>query len=89
MREVRSFIESKHNKKWDEAIVHSLDLNAWSGFASDDLYGNYMIKYKKDKTVKVDIRVKDIKHIPTQQDITLLRRQGYHILSSQQWQRGY
>jgi len=90
MRELRSFIEAKNGKRWDEAILHSLDLNAWSGFASDDLYGNYMIKYKNYKTINVGaIRVKDIKHIPTQHDITTLRNQGYHILSSQQWQRGY
>jgi hypothetical protein len=87
MKELRNFIENKNNKKWDEAIIHSLDLNAWSGFASDDLYGNYMIKYNNNKTIKVDITVKDIKRVPNQSDILSIKNQGFHILSSQHWQR--
>lgn len=86
MNELKSFIESKHNKRWDLAILHTLNLNNFSGFACDDLYGNYMIKYHADKCIKTDIKIKDITWVPTKTELSTVQH-DYHIISCQHYRR--
>lgn len=85
--ELKKFIEERNSVRWDHAIINALDLESFSDFASDDLYGNWMYKYHNEKTMKVDIRIHDITHIPGEGECEFFKNRGFHILSSQQWAR--
>ena len=87
IKEIKNFIEKVNDKPWDISIVEALDLNSFSDFASDDLYGNWMYKYHQDKIKRVSIKIKDINHVPTDDDINYFKNHGFNILSSQAWAR--
>ena len=87
IQNLKKMIEDKNNERWDHAIISSLDFHSFSDFSEYDLYGNWMFKYKKNIMQKVDIRIKDIRVVPNDTEIYLGKTSGYHILSSQAWNR--
>lgn len=94
---ISSFLDSiceRNSKPWDRAIVDCLDANEQSGFSEYNFVGQmYQLclrdggKGPHEVLVEVPIRIKNVKHLPTQHDVSQARSEGYHILSSQQWSR--
>jgi hypothetical protein len=87
IQDLKKFIEDKNDERWDHAIISALDFHSFSDFSEYDLYGNWMFKYRKDRMQKVDIRIRDIKVVPNDREIQSAKSSGYHILSSQAWNR--
>lgn len=87
IKEIKDHIEKINKKPWDLSIVDALDLNSFSDFASDDLYGNWMYKYHYDKIQKVDIKIYDINYVPSDRDFAHFKNIGFDILSAQAWAR--
>lgn len=87
VKEIKDHIEKVNKTRWDISIVEALDLNSFSDFASDDLYGNWMYKYHIDKIRRVSIRIKDINYVPAEHDFDYYKNSGFNILSSQAWAR--
>ena len=88
LAELKLFIESRNGKRWDIALIESLDYFEASTFASDDLYGDWMFAYHPDKMVQIPMKILDIFHVPSSHDLTHLTERGFHIVSSQQYKRG-
>lgn len=89
LKELKETIQEKNNKTWDVAIVDNLNFNEKSDFASDDLYGNWMIGHHPDKCVNIPIKMLDIIKVPSSSDLLELKNQGYDIVSSQVYRRLY
>lgn len=89
LAELKKMIEQRNNKRWDWAIVENLNFNQASDFASDDLYGNWMVAYHPDKMLNVPLKILDIPKVPSNDDLINLKNQGYDIVSSQVYRRLY
>lgn len=87
--QLKKTIEQRNNKRWDRAIVENLNFNILSDFASDDLYGNWMFAYHKDKMVHAPLKILDITKVPSSNDLIYLKNCGYDIVSSQVYKRLY
>lgn len=87
LKKLKKLIEEKNNKQWDLSIIECLDLNSFSDFSEYDLYGNWMFKYNKKNIVEIELKIKDINYIPSEQDILNFKNSGIDILSSQAWAR--
>ena len=87
LNDLKKFIEEKNDERWDHAIISALDFHSFSDFSEYDLYGNWMFKYRKDRMQQVEIKIRDIRKVPNDADINSARSSGFHILSSQAWNR--
>lgn len=85
--ELKKHIENTHNMRWDLAIMETLDYSEASNFSEYDLYGNWMYKYFFDKLQKIEMRIIDVHHSPSSEELTYFKNQGMHIVSSQAYKR--
>jgi hypothetical protein len=85
--EMINYIENLHGKKFFEILLDSIDYRIASGFAEQELYGNWVYCKHREICEYRQLKSSDVNYIPSDEQMKTLSQQ-FDLVSSHAWIRG-
>ena len=87
LNEIVNHVEDLHKKPFFDVMLDSLNYQNMSPFAEQELYGNWVYAKHNEICESIQLKAKDLDHIPNDDQIRVLSM-DFDLVSSHAWIRG-